>query len=85
LTPCDKKTPFWNGTCNNCKNGKWWSVKDSICKSCPAGKAFDINLKSCITPAGSPYLTILEGTQWVSSNGNLTNVLKERAALINGS
>jgi hypothetical protein len=85
LTPCDKKTPFWNGTCINCKNGKWWSVKDSVCKSCPAGKAFDINLKSCIAPTGAPYLTILEGTQWVSSLGNLTNVLKERATFINGS
>ena len=43
LTPCPAKTPFWNGKCINCKNGKWWSVKDNICKSCPAGKAFDIN------------------------------------------
>ncbi len=76
LTPCPAKTPFWNGKCISCKNGQWWSVKDNICKSCPAGKAFDINLKACVTPSGVPYLTVLVGTQWVTSPGNASTVLK---------
>jgi hypothetical protein len=84
LTPCPEKTPYWNGTCINCKGGKWWSVKDSTCKSCPAGKAFDVNLKACITPSGTNLLTVLEGTNWVTGPGNCTNVLKERAKLVDG-
>ena len=59
LTPCPAKTPFWNGKCINCQNGKWWSVKDNACKSCPAGQAFDINVKSCVQPSGTPFLTVL--------------------------
>ena len=81
LTPCPPKNPFWNGTCISCKNGKWWSVKDSVCKSCPVGQAFDPNTRSCVAPSGKPSLTVLEGTQWVTAPGNFTNVLKERAKL----
>jgi hypothetical protein len=83
LTPCPAKTPFWNGQCTSCKSGKWWSVKDNICKSCPVGQAFDVNLRSCVTPSGTPFLTVLQGTQWVTSSGNFTQVLKERADLLN--
>ncbi len=72
LTPCPAKTPFWNGKCIKCQNGKWWSVKDNACKSCPSGQAFDINTKSCVQPSGTPFLTVLEGTKWVTSPGNLT-------------
>lgn len=82
LTPCPPSTPFWNGTCVNCKGGKWWSVKDSKCKSCPAGQAFDSNLKKCITPSGETFLTVLEGTQWVTAPGNQTKVLQERTKLL---
>jgi hypothetical protein len=82
LTPCPQRTPFWNGTCVRCKGGKWWSVKDNLCKSCPAGLAFDVNIKSCIAPSGNNLVTVLEGTQWVTAAGNQTNVLKERAALV---
>ena len=86
LTPCTEKTPFWNGTsCITCKGGKWWSVKDNTCKSCPAGQVFDANLKNCLTPKGVNLLTILEGTNWVTGPGNFTNVLKERAKLVDAS
>lgn len=85
LTPCPEKTPYWNGTCINCRGGKWWSVKDNTCKSCPAGMAFDSNLKSCVTPSGTNLLTVLEGTQWVTAPGNFTNVLKERVKVLESS
>lgn len=59
LTPCPSKTPFWNGKCLSCRSGRWWSVKDNVCKSCPAGNAFDSNLKTCVVPSGKPFLTVL--------------------------
>jgi hypothetical protein len=46
------------------------------------GQVFDTNTKSCAIPQGDT-LTYLEGTsRWVTSAGNFTNVLKERAELI---
>ena len=82
LTPCPSRTPFWNGKCISCRSGRWWSVKDNVCKSCPAGNAFDSNLKACVVPSGKPFLTVLEGTQWVTIPGTFTQVLSDRAALI---
>lgn len=35
-----------------------------------------------MVPSGKPYLTILEGTKWVTSPGNFTNVIKARANLL---
>jgi hypothetical protein len=46
---------------------------------------FDSNLKKCLTPKGNNLLTVLENNNWVTGPGNFTNVLKERAKIVDSS
>jgi len=82
ISNCSSSTPYYNGkACINCASGTWWSVKDSVCKSCPTGQIFDDNTKSCIKPTGN-FLTSLSNSNWVTAPGNFTKVLQERADVL---
>lgn len=44
--------------------------------------AFDVNVRQCVAAPNATYLTQLEGTNWVTANGNFSNVLKQRAGIV---
>lgn len=82
LTACPSTKPYYAGRCLECNLPSYWSVKDNTCKDCPTGQVFDINNKQCEIPQWDT-MTYLEGdSRWVTSEGNFTKVLEERAKMV---
>lgn len=81
-TPCPSTAPYYNGTfCIQCPMPKYFDIPSQSCQYCPNGTVFGLNEKACVTSLKN-MLTKLSGTRWVTPTNNFTNVLKERAAIL---
>lgn len=81
-TPCNSSSPYYNGTsCIPCALPKYFDIASQTCKHCPNGQAFDLSEKQCLGIIKN-MLTKLSGTRWVTPTNNFTNVLQERASIL---
>ena len=83
MVSCPSNQPYWTGsTCINCALPSYWDVLTMKCLQCPSGLIFDVQATVCTVPQANT-LTYLSGqSRWVTSIGNMTKVLSDRAAKV---
>ncbi len=59
----------------------YFDVISQTCKPCSNGTVFNVNTREC-SPVMQNMLTRLQGTRWVTPAPNVTNVLQERANIL---
>lgn len=59
----------------------YFDIPSQTCQACQNGTVFNVNTRQCSAVLKN-MLTKLQGTRWVTPVQNVTNVLQERANIL---